>query len=460
MIAALPTPLRRAATANAAAAAATSLVLAMAVALASWILASNGTGSGRQALAAGMLAVLGAAHGGMTINGDPVGFVPLGATLIVAAPCWRAGGTLGAVAGRALDRRARALLLGRSALAFALIMAILALVVHVGDNRADRIWTGFGAFALYLAAAAIPYARATAPERGHGEVSPAAVIMRAAGASLAVLLGASAALGGAATIHGAGRARELSEAVGGGGPSGLPLALIGVLCVPNAVIAALAYLVGPGFAIGAGTSFSAGAGATGAVPAFPLLAALPQGGGATPLVRAVMAAAFVGAGVAVVVVLRRRLPYPGPLALLLGSFAAAALTGLAAAALSWLGGGGLGSGRLADIGAAPLPVGVRAGAGVLVVSLAALAALGAARFAGRHGAAATAGSSSARRASATVAIEADPSPRADPIGAMAEPAGPSGDAGDSTPARVESAGASEPGDGGKGDGGKGDGAAA
>lgn len=383
MLAALPAPLRRAATANAAIAAATALALAMAVALASWIVASNGTGSGRQALAAGMLAVLGACHGGMTINGDPMGFVPLGATLLVAVPCWRSGAVLGSVAGRELDRRTRLLLLCRSALAFGLVMAVLALIVHVGDNRADRLWTGFGAFALYLAAAAVPFARATAPVLSHGEVSPFAVIARAGAAALAVLLGCSALLAGAALIHGAGRARELSEAVGGGGASGLPLALIGVLSVPNAVIAGLAYLAGPGFAVGAGTTFSAGAPAVGAVPAFPLLAALPQGGGATAPVTALMIVAFVGAGVAAVLVLMRQLPYPGPLALLLGALGAAGLTGLASAILAWLAGGGLGSGRLATVGASPLQVGLRTAGQVLAVSLIALAGVAAVRFARR-----------------------------------------------------------------------------
>lgn len=412
MIAALPAPLRRAATANAAVAAATALALAMAVALASWIVASNGTGSGRQALAAGMLAVLGACHGGMTINGDPMGFVPLGATLIVAAPCWRAGAVLGSVAGRDLDRRARIQLLCRSALAFGVMMAILALVVHVGDNRADRLWTGFGATGLYLAAAAIPFLRATAPERTHGEVSPFAVIARAAAASSAVLIGASALLAGAALIHGAGRARELSEAVGGSGASGLPLALISVLSVPNAVAAALAYLAGPGFAVGAGTTFEVGHSAAGALPAFPLLAALPQGGGAPTLIYVLMAAAFLGAGVASVVVLMRQLPYPGPLALLLGSLGAAGLTGLCSALLAWLGGGGVGSGRLATIGASPVLVGLRTGGQVLAVSLLALGCIALARFVRRmrsrtgeaRAATAATAAAAARSAGATASI--------------------------------------------------------
>ena len=74
----------------------------------------------------------------------------------------------------------------------------------------------------------------------------------------------------------AGRVEEISRQLGGGW-SGIPVLLLGVLAAPNAVIAALAYLLGPGFAIGAGATVSVGSGAHGVVPAFPLLGALPHG---------------------------------------------------------------------------------------------------------------------------------------------------------------------------------------
>ena len=54
------------------------------------------------------------------------------------------------------------------------------------------------------------------------------------------------------------------------------LAALCLLYVPTAAVWGLAYVVGPGFAVGAGTSVSVTGTDLGAVPAFPLLAALPR----------------------------------------------------------------------------------------------------------------------------------------------------------------------------------------
>ncbi len=47
---------------------------------------------------------------------------------------------------------------------------------------------------------------------------------------------------------------------------------------PNAVLLGASYLLGPGFAVGTGTVVSPGAGRPRQLPAFPLLAALPEAG--------------------------------------------------------------------------------------------------------------------------------------------------------------------------------------
>ena len=65
------------------------------------------------------------------------------------------------------------------------------------------------------------------------------------------------------------------------GPGGLMYTLVGIAFVPNAVLLAGAYLLGPGFMVGTGTLVSPTAVVLGPVPAFPLLAALP-GDGPTP----------------------------------------------------------------------------------------------------------------------------------------------------------------------------------
>ena len=55
------------------------------------------------------------------------------------------------------------------------------------------------------------------------------------------------------------------------------LLLAGLSYLPNSVIWAIAYMLGPGFAFGVGTAVSPSGSALGAVPAFPMLAALPVG---------------------------------------------------------------------------------------------------------------------------------------------------------------------------------------
>jgi hypothetical protein len=50
------------------------------------------------------------------------------------------------------------------------------------------------------------------------------------------------------------------------------------LYVPTAAVWGAAYVVGPGFSVGGGTAVAIGGTTLGAVPAFPLLAALPQHG--------------------------------------------------------------------------------------------------------------------------------------------------------------------------------------
>jgi hypothetical protein len=349
------------------------IAIAMAVALGSWVLASSGTGSARAAMSAGILAVLAACHGGMRIDGTAVGLVPGGLTLLVALPCWRAGAVLALVIPPGTARRLRLRYLLASAAVFAAIMLVLALLVGIGTTRADPITIVPGALALYAVAAGIPYLRATHIDMRGGEKSPLAVIARAGLAALAVLTAAGAVLGGGAFALHAGRARELSEQVGGG-VGGLPLAMLGALFVPNAVVAGMAYLAGPGFVVGAGTTVSATSTAVGVVPAFPLLAALPSRHGASPVVMALMVIAPLVAGAVVVRMLWRQLPYPGVLAMLLGTLGAAMLSGLGAGLLGWLSAGGIGSGRLAEIGAptvafAVYVTGEVAGSGVIALGV-------------------------------------------------------------------------------------------
>jgi Family of unknown function (DUF6350) len=123
--------------------------------------------------------------------------------------------------------------------------------------------------------------------------------------------------------------------------------------LPNLVVWAAAWLIGPGFALGTGSAVSPLATTLGPVPAIPLLGAIPAGetsfgfaGLAVPVVAGFLAGAVTGRGVRDESVATRALT-----GLMIGVVGGALLGGLAA-----LSGGAAGPGRLADVGPDPLMV--------------------------------------------------------------------------------------------------------
>jgi hypothetical protein len=130
----------------------------------------------------------------------------------------------------------------------------------------------------------------------------------------------------------------------------LTYTLVMALVAPNAALLGSAYLLGPGFAIGTGTTVSPSAVSLGAVPAFPLLAALPNEG-PTPgwlvvLMGVPALCAAVGAGIG----RRDGEPQPLDLAALRGA-AAGFFAGVLITLAIGLAGGPAGTGRMSDIGA-------------------------------------------------------------------------------------------------------------
>ncbi len=132
------------------------------------------------------------------------------------------------------------------------------------------------------------------------------------------------------------------------------LFLLSLAYLPNLLVWTLAYVAGPGFAVGGAIGANPFAAGAGLLPGVPLLGAVPQD---PPAAAPLLLLLPVLAGVIGAVVLRRR----GPLGLLdeaLVDLGAAAAVGLAAGVLSLLASGSLGSARLAQIGPDGLVVGV------------------------------------------------------------------------------------------------------
>jgi len=244
------------------------------------------------------------------------------------------------------------------------------------------LWQAVAAgFLLALAAGGLGAARGLAPWRklaGLMPPRPRSVIVGML-AALAVLTACGALLAGVSLAMHLGTYRtavgSLSPGIGG---SAL-LLLAGLSYLPNSVIWAIAYMLGPGFLFGVGTAVSPSGSALGALPAFPMLAALPVGQAAAfppwlgffVLLMPYLAGALAG------LMTVRIAPTPQIEAAPLWGLLTGSLAGVAIGFAAKFSGGPLGSGRLAAVGPAGLEAGVVA---VLEVGVTAALVAGAANF--------------------------------------------------------------------------------
>ncbi|WP_324802144.1 DUF6350 family protein [Streptomyces cyaneofuscatus] len=200
---------------------------------------------------------------------------------------------------------------------------------------------------------------------------------RAAAVGAAVLVGGGALLVAVALGRNAAAAQDSFLALSGDWSGRLAVLLLAVSLVPNAALWGAAYGLGPGFALGTGaTATPLGLTGTPAVPHFPLLAAAPDQGPATPLNWAALAVPAVAALALAWCVVRRAAPADAPRAQVWSPRETVLVTGLAAlgcgagtALLTAVAGGPLGSGALAAFGpvwwlAGPAALAWTAGIGV------------------------------------------------------------------------------------------------
>jgi hypothetical protein len=240
------------------------------------LLAAAGAAEGSVSAVARAAAVgwVAAHHIPLTIDGAPLGVLPLLPTLLVGALIAR-----GAAAVATRSRIHQPADAGRVAAAIAgthgVLGAALALVATPATVTADPALAAVGCALIAGLAAAVGLARPCgllpAALRGApGWVRPGVV----AGVwGLALLLAAGLATVLIALVV---SAPEVIEMSGSDAGSVLGLTTLSIGYLPNATIAGLSWLAGPGFSIGA-LSISPVAVHAGAVPAVPLLAALPQG---------------------------------------------------------------------------------------------------------------------------------------------------------------------------------------
>jgi hypothetical protein len=194
---------------------------------------------------------------------------------------------------------------------------------------------------------------------------------RPAGMALGVHLLGALLLFVTALVFGWGQVMSLHRALAPGAAGTLVLVVGQLAVVPNLVIWTGAYAAGPGFAVGTDTSVAPGHVHLGALPAIPVLGALPNPGEVPSWAWAVLALPVLGGVLAGWLIMRRDVESVGSALQDAGMTALMAGTGWAV--LGWLSGGPAGPGRLATFG----PTVWQLGSAVVVeVALGAFVAVG------------------------------------------------------------------------------------
>ncbi|CAN5210884.1 hypothetical protein BH18ACT9_BH18ACT9_11490 [soil metagenome] len=359
------------------AAAGSVLVGCMALALTGWYAADAGAhGDTRDALRVGADAWLLGHGSGLGLSTATISLVPLGLTWVCGYVTYR----LARWAAQSSDSEdPMAVVLGGGVLCgvygvVALLTAVLASTAEAQPSIGRSFLGGVlvalvgGGAGLLASSAAGAGLRARIPEGS-------AAVLRGAIAAALIFLAAASVLVATALLLDLGTAANVLSRLHADASGGALFTLLAAGVAPNAALMGGAYLLGPGFTVGTGTIVSPAAVVLGPVPAFPLLAALPQEGTGPP-----WAAALVGVPVLVAAAAAGLTAWRGPslgyVAAALRSLGVGVAGGLLSALLVVVAGGSVGPGRMSELGApvldtfavAPLAMGVGALVGGLVTT--------------------------------------------------------------------------------------------
>ncbi|WP_369257644.1 cell division protein PerM [Geodermatophilus amargosae] len=331
------------------------LGLGLAVVVVETLDPAGGLSAGGAARVGGQLWLL--ANGGrIDLDSGPLVLAPLLLTLAVAWGLSRAGRGVARLVEPA-GPRAAAGVVGAGVAVHTLLAVLLALAVDGPGARADLVRCAVGAAVLALVAVGWGVLREgdlpdAALDRLPGPVRP---LLPAVLAGLLTAVGLGCAVVAVAVASDAAGYAAVEDALGGSGAGAVGLLALGAVLLPNAAAAALGVAAGPGFAVGTGTVVSVHGVSLGAVPALPLLAALPDTQ-AVPLLAFVSQAVPALAGLVAGAVLGRRMADDdgGSVVAGLWGVLTGLLLGVAAGVLVAVAGGSLGDGALADVGAPPV----------------------------------------------------------------------------------------------------------
>jgi hypothetical protein len=349
--------------------------------LAAWIAAPHAGLSLLDVLRAVAVLWLAGQHVAIALPGaGRIGMLPLGLALLPGALLWRAGRWVVRTAHLTRLRHAAYAALAL-ALPYCVLTGGLAVASRSSLASASVLQAVACALLLALAAGGLGAARAVAPWPKlvtllpHRERS----VLLGVASTLATLAAAGALLVGVALATHLHQYVSLEQDLRPGIVGVALLLLLQLAYVPNAVVWAIAFSLGPGFAFGNATVVAPTGSALGRLPALPMLAALPPGLHASMpewLAPLVMALPYV-AGVLGGLVLVRTAPTLTIEGAPLWGLACGAVSGATLGLLAAFSGGPLGDGRLAAVGPSGWQVGL---VSAVEIGVAAAVSAGAANY--------------------------------------------------------------------------------
>ncbi|MBJ7357651.1 DUF6350 family protein [Nocardioides sp.] len=338
------------------------LVVCLAVGVAGWFLTDAGAhGAPRDGLQTGALAWLMAHGSGVRVDGVLVTVVPLGITLVCAWATWRTAHRLGdSVSGHGPDadriadgeRDWTVLVAGLVFTAGYVGTAVLAgTLASTPSTGPDLLRVVLWAVVLCVLCGVPAIAAGSGRASVWGAGLPPSVVATAATCRSVLTTWAWVCLAfflGALVLD-FGTALNLVSQLGTDGAGTALLVLVSLVLAPNATLFSGSYLLGPGFTVGVRTIVSPAEVTVGALPVFPMLAALPDSGptpGWTPwLVGLPPVVAALGVARA-----QRRRPTLRYEEGALHGCGGGMLAGAAFGVLVSLAGGAVGPGRMTDVG--------------------------------------------------------------------------------------------------------------
>jgi hypothetical protein len=312
----------------------------------------GGLGVGDSIALAGRLWLL-AQGGELSLGSGPLILAPLLLTLAIAWGLSQAGRGIVRLA-QVSGPRAILYATGVVVLVHVLIVVLLAVTLDTADVGVVLLRTTAGAVAVASVAAGWGIGRESglvdaALGRLPSQVRP---MLRGVLAGLLTAMALCTVVVVVALVSDAGGYASLSRSLGGAGAGALGLLGIALLLLPNAAAAVLGLAAGPGFFVGSGTLVSVHGVTLGAVPALPLLAALPDTQ-AVPLIAFVSQAIPALAGLVAGSTVGRWFTGRdgGSVVAGLTGLLSGALLGAVSGVVVWTAGGSLGDGGLAQVGA-------------------------------------------------------------------------------------------------------------